>query len=155
MPAGQSGARLPHESKVSAATVRRGPGNEATYLLVAVVAAVLLHVLAFVIFWFWQWAMMVYESQRPPGPVIELSDEHRNIAKIVGKDGLNVPRSAAEEVSNAIAGVSSFVTVHSAIVGKSEDIELVEADPNIYVHLLPSGPGFILEMFVKPLGKGG
>lgn len=52
------------------------------------------------------------------------------------------------------------MTVHSAIAadatsGTDGNIEFVEADPSIYMHLLPYGTGFRLEMFVKPFAEGG
>jgi SNF2 family DNA or RNA helicase len=87
--------------------------------------------------------------------VIELSEDHRRIARILGEKGLSVPISACDQVSTAIAGISSLMTVHSAIVGKAKDIEEIQADPSIHLHLLPSGSGVRLEMFVKPFTKGG
>ena len=49
------------------------------------------------------------------------------------------------------------MTVHSAIAADASSnshIEFVEADPSIYIHLLPFGTGFRLEMFVKPFVEG-
>lgn len=87
--------------------------------------------------------------------VIELSEEHRRIAKILGERGLSVPESAKEQVLNAVASISSLVTVHSDIGGMSKDIVEVPADPTPHLHLLPAGAGFRLEMFTKPFREGG
>jgi SNF2 family DNA or RNA helicase len=92
--------------------------------------------------------------------IIEINDNHRRIAQITGKDGLVVPIDASEQVLTAIGNISSFMTVHSAIAaevqpGAPTNIEQVEADPTIYMHLLPYGTGFRLEMFVKPFIDGG
>lgn len=87
--------------------------------------------------------------------VIELSEEHKRIAKILGERGLSVPETAKEEVLNAIGSISSLVTVHSDIGGKSKDIVEAEADPTPHLHLLPAGTGFRLEMFVKPFKDAG
>ncbi len=92
--------------------------------------------------------------------IIEINDNHRRIAQITGKDGLTVPIEASEQVLTAIGNISSFMTVHSAIAadaktGTESNIEFVEADPSIYMHLLPYGTGFRLEMFVKPFVDGG
>lgn len=87
--------------------------------------------------------------------VVELSEEHRRIARILGDNGLQVPVSAKKDVLSAIGSISSLVTVYSDMEGRSEDIEEITADPRIYIHLLPSGSGFRLEMFVKPFTKGG
>ncbi len=87
--------------------------------------------------------------------VVELSDHHLRIARILGEKGLKVPASAAREVMDAVTSISSQVTVHSAIGGISRDIEEVAADPAPRLHILPSGPGFRFEMFVQPLGTNG
>jgi len=92
--------------------------------------------------------------------IIEINDNHRRIAQITGKNGLVVPIDASEQVLTAIGNISSFMTVHSAIAadiqpGSHSNIEQVEADPTIYMHLLPYGTGFRLEMFVKPFFEGG
>ncbi|MFT5701549.1 MAG: SNF2 family DNA or RNA helicase [Desulforhopalus sp.] len=92
--------------------------------------------------------------------IISINDNHRRIAQITGKDGISVPMSASEEVLTAIGNISSFMTVHSAIAADSKsrqtsNITFVEADPSIYMHLIPYGTGFRLEMFVKPFLEGG
>ncbi|MBU0961373.1 MAG: ATP-dependent helicase, partial [Proteobacteria bacterium] len=92
--------------------------------------------------------------------IIEINDNHRRIAQITGENGLIVPIEASDQVLTAIGNISSFMTVHSAIAadastGTEGNIEFVEADPSIYMHLLPYGTGFRLEMFVKPFAEGG
>ena len=92
--------------------------------------------------------------------IIEINDNHRRIAQITGKNGLVVPMDASEQVLTAIGNISSFMTVHSAIAADATsdprtNIEQVEADSTIYMHLLPYGGGFRLEMFVKPFVDGG
>ena len=72
--------------------------------------------------------------------LINITDNHRRIAQITGKDGLTVPKEASDDVLTAIGNISSFMTVHSAIAtdhltGKNGDITVVEADPTIYMHL--------------------
>ncbi len=91
--------------------------------------------------------------------VVRISDNHRRIAQITGKDGLVVPVEASEQVLTAIGNISSFMTVHSAIAvdassRQARDITFVEADPTIYMHILPYGNGFRLEMFAKPFREG-
>ncbi len=92
--------------------------------------------------------------------IISINDNHRRIAQITGKHGITVPKSASEQVLTAIGNISSFMTVHSAIAAdssarKSGNITFVEADSTIYMHLIPYGTGFRLEMFVKPFVEGG
>ena len=102
--------------------------------------------------------MLVRETQTR-FKVVRINDNHRRIAAITGKTGLTVPVEASEEVLTAIGNISSFMTVHSAIgVDRSsrhaEDITFVEADTTIYIHVLPFGSGFRMEMLVKPFKAG-
>lgn len=92
--------------------------------------------------------------------VITIKENHRRIAQITGRDGLVVPKEASNQVLTAIGNISSFMTVHSAIAvdvasRNRANISFVEADSTIYMHLLPYGNGFRLEMFVKPFAEGG
>jgi len=87
--------------------------------------------------------------------VIELTEKHRRIARILGNKGLMVPASAMQEVLGAVSALSSHVLVHSEIGGKSKDAVDVEADPTPHLHLVPSGSGFRVEMFVKPFKEEG
>jgi SNF2 family DNA or RNA helicase len=91
--------------------------------------------------------------------IVKITDSHRRIAAITGRAGLTVPIEASEEVLTAIGNISSFMTVHSAIGADrtsrhAEDIVFVEADSTIYIHILPFGSGFRLEMLVKPFRDG-
>jgi SNF2 family DNA or RNA helicase/tetratricopeptide (TPR) repeat protein len=87
--------------------------------------------------------------------VIEITQQHRAIAKILGSEGLKVPGEAKDRVLSAVASLSSLVMIQSAVDGSVEDVESVAADSQIYIHLLPTGSGFRLEMLVKPLSRGG
>ncbi len=92
--------------------------------------------------------------------IITINDNHRRIAQITGKDGMTVPLSASEQVLTAIGNISSFMTVHSAIAAENVsnrpgNITFADSDSTTYIHLIPYGTGFRLEMFVKPFIDGG
>ncbi|WP_240194733.1 DEAD/DEAH box helicase [Desulfobulbus rhabdoformis] len=89
--------------------------------------------------------------------IIKISDEHRQVAEITGRDGLLVPIAASKKVLDAIGNIASFMTVHSAIEVPEEGVpaEQVESDPSIYVHIIPYGSGFRIEFFVRPFKHGG
>ncbi|MDR3556970.1 MAG: SNF2-related protein [Syntrophobacteraceae bacterium] len=87
--------------------------------------------------------------------VIELSEKHRRIARVLGSKGLTVPATATQDVLGAISMLSSHVLVHSDIGGKSKDVVDVESDPTPHVQLVPSGPGIRAEVFVKPFKEEG
>ncbi|MCF6150196.1 MAG: DEAD/DEAH box helicase [Candidatus Kuenenia sp.] len=82
--------------------------------------------------------------------VIEIKEEHVQIANFMGKKKITVPADAKEKLIKAVSGISSLVTVHSSIEGEDETIPKIPPSANIYVHLLPVGHGFKLETFVKP-----
>jgi len=87
--------------------------------------------------------------------VIEVSAQQQAIAKILGPRGLVVPIEAKDRVLEALASLSALVTVQSGVEGKVKDIEEVEADSRIHVHLLPTGSGVRLKMLVRPLSQAG
>jgi hypothetical protein len=85
--------------------------------------------------------------------VIKILDEHRRIAAIVGK-GLAVPLYAKTQVLQAIASISTLVTVQSDIGGGAGNVEQIDADARLHVHLLPYQQGLKMQMLVRPLAQG-
>jgi hypothetical protein len=85
--------------------------------------------------------------------VVTILDEHRRIAAIVG-DALHVPAHAEQQVLHAISSISSLVTVQSEIGGAAPDMEQVEADMRLHVHLLPYQHGLKMQVLVRPLANG-
>ncbi len=87
--------------------------------------------------------------------VIELSEAHHRLARILGGKGLALPATAQEEIAPVLAEVASLVTVHSTIPGTAHSIESVAADSTPRVHLLPHGQGLSLEILVRPFKDDG
>jgi len=87
--------------------------------------------------------------------VVELSETHRRLVRILGTKGLTLPDSAQEEMAQILASMASLVTVHSTIPGTAHSVETVTADSMPRMHLVPHGNGFRLEMLVRPLAPGG
>jgi len=86
--------------------------------------------------------------------VVRIGEEHRRIGAIVG-DGLVVPLHAEKQVLKAIGAISSIVTVQSDIGGSAADIDQVEADGRLHVHLLPYQQGLKMQVLVRPLPGAG
>ncbi|MES2149998.1 MAG: DEAD/DEAH box helicase [Pseudomonadota bacterium] len=86
--------------------------------------------------------------------VVRINDEHRRIGAIIGH-GLVVPLHAEKQVLKAISAISSIVTVQSDIGGSAADIEQVEADGRLHVHLLPYQQGLKMQILVRPLPDAG
>jgi len=86
--------------------------------------------------------------------VVRIRDEHRRIGAIVG-EALVVPLEAEVRVLQAIGAISSIVTVQSDIGASAADIERIDADPRLHLHLLPYGQGLRLRILVRPLPDSG
>ena len=87
--------------------------------------------------------------------VIEIKEEHRQIAAILGENNrLEVPNKAREQVLTALNGIAHSVTVHSDIGAELENAVEVEADPTPHVHLLPMGEGLKMTMLNCPFPQG-
>ena len=86
--------------------------------------------------------------------VVRINEEHRRIGAIIGQ-GLVVPLHAEKQVLKAIGAISSIVTVQSDIGGSAADIEQVEADSRLHVHLLPYQHGLKMQVLVRPLPGAG
>ena len=86
--------------------------------------------------------------------VVRVNAEHRRVGAIIG-DGLVVPLHAEKQVLKAISAISSIVTVQSDIGGSAGDIDQVEADARLHVHLLPYQQGLKMQVLVRPLPGAG
>lgn len=86
--------------------------------------------------------------------VVRIREEHHRIGAIVG-DGLVVPLEAEVRVLQAIGAISSIVTVQSDIGSSAADLERIDADPRLHVHLLPYGQGLRIRILVRPLPDTG
>jgi SNF2 family DNA or RNA helicase len=87
--------------------------------------------------------------------VYVISDSHRHVAEILGKNGLTVPAKARQQVIDSISSIASMLTVQSDIGGSSNHAVTVPADSRLHIHLQPVGQGIQIEMFVQPFSDGG
>ena len=87
--------------------------------------------------------------------VYVVNDSHRQVAEILGQDGLIVPLSARQQVIDSISSIASMLTVQSDIGGASNSATTVEADSRLHIHLQPMGQGIQIDIFVQPFLEGG
>ena len=76
--------------------------------------------------------------------------EHRELYDVLGPDGVQAPAKSKERIVQAVAAVSSLVTVHSDIAGEDGGSLDVEADPRPHFHLTPYDDGLRAEPLVQP-----
>ena len=81
--------------------------------------------------------------------------KHREIAEVLGSDGLAVPSEMSHKIGPAIHAVSSLVTVHSDLAASDIGSSDVSADPTPQFRLTPFEDGLQAEPAVRPLGDGG
>ena len=82
--------------------------------------------------------------------VLKANAEYKAIAKIMNGNKLTVPKSAKDRFLSAVNTISSITKVKSNLAEDIENLPKVKPNASIYVHLLPVGDGFHIELFVKP-----
>ncbi|HHM21243.1 MAG TPA: DEAD/DEAH box helicase [Bacteroidetes bacterium] len=82
--------------------------------------------------------------------LINYNETHTAVSRLLPEGSLSIPKEAKDKLDRAIAHLSSFITVQSAIGGQAGAVETVEANALPHLHLLPVGQGFKIEFFVKP-----
>ncbi|WP_428357473.1 DEAD/DEAH box helicase [Methyloprofundus sp.] len=89
--------------------------------------------------------------------IYQISSQHRQVAEILGKKGLTVPLKAKQQVIDSITAIASTLTVQSDIgIGAlAQNIESVDADARLHVHLQPVGEGLQIEVFIQPFTDAG
>ena len=87
--------------------------------------------------------------------VVRFDPGHREIAGILGPDGLSVPSGAEPQLLEGLAAVAPMLTVHSDIGGGDANAERVAPDPRPHLHLTPLDEGLALELYVHPFGDYG
>ncbi len=87
--------------------------------------------------------------------VIQFDAGHREIARILGPEGLAVPRAGEQALLDSLTGLAPLLTVHSDIGGGDSQAESIEADLRPHLHLSPIDEGLRLELFIHPFGEVG
>ncbi|MEE9397686.1 MAG: DEAD/DEAH box helicase [Methylococcales bacterium] len=87
--------------------------------------------------------------------IYRLNEQQHQVAGILGKNGLLVPKKAKQQVIDSIASIASMLTVQSDIGGQSSHAETVAADSRLHIHLQPVGEGIQVDIFVQPFTTGG
>ncbi|MEZ6049749.1 MAG: hypothetical protein R3C11_30035 [Planctomycetaceae bacterium] len=67
--------------------------------------------------------------------VYKTDPQHREVASVLGQNGLKVPKQARQQVIDAISGIASMLTIQSEIGAHSAQADTVEADGRLQIHL--------------------
>jgi len=87
--------------------------------------------------------------------IYQFDSGHREIAGILGPEGLAIPRAGEQALLESLTALSPLLTVHSDIGGVGSPAEVIEADARPHLHLSPIGEGLRIELFIHPLGDSG
>ncbi|WP_462321688.1 SNF2-related protein [Halochromatium sp.] len=87
--------------------------------------------------------------------LIQFDAGHREIARILGPEGLVVPRAGEQTLLASLTAVAPMLTVHSDIGGGDSQAESIEADLCPHLHLTPCDEGLQLDLFFHPFGEIG
>lgn len=88
--------------------------------------------------------------------LVSFSDKHRQIAALLGQDGLFLPENARTDASRAVTALSSLVRVESdTLDAAQETARQVESHATPHVHIFPWQDGISLEIWVRPFGGYG
>ena len=84
--------------------------------------------------------------------LVQVDPIHQDIAKAMGKQKVSIPKKAKKRLSTFLKLMEGKIALHSTLAHSEENLPTKKGDATIYVHLLPFGEGFKLEMFCKPAG---
>ncbi len=87
--------------------------------------------------------------------VYQISEQHHQVANILGAKGLSVPHKAKQQVIDSIAAIATTLTVQSDIEGVAQNVASVAVDSRLHVHIQPVGEGLQIEVFVQPFTDAG
>jgi SNF2 family DNA or RNA helicase len=82
--------------------------------------------------------------------IVEYKPQHQQIAEILGKKGITVPKKAKKQVMDRIATLAPLLTIHSDIAGADSDIKTVKAKQILHVHLQPIDAGLKFSAYIQP-----
>jgi len=84
------------------------------------------------------------------------SPEHFRIAELLGGSGVKIPEKAGDMASQAVASLTSMITVNSDLaVAGDKKVKEIAADPTPHVHVMPWQEGIKIQFLVKPFTDAG
>ncbi len=84
---------------------------------------------------------------------IRLNKEQQQMMMLLDKKKITVPNRAEEQLKHTIKKLVSIMPVHSDLEIEDSNIPEHHNDQRIYVHIVPMGELFQVELFVKPFGE--
>ncbi len=87
--------------------------------------------------------------------IYEFTSELIEVAEILGSEGLQVPRSAQDQVLESISSIASILTIHSNLYDMGlNTADEVAPDTRLQVQIRPGGEGLRLSFYTQPIANG-
>lgn len=97
----------------------------------------------------------LFEESRFRLRLVRPRQHHLDLAQLLGRQGTLFPAGALPRLAAALSQLASFVEIRTDLEGVVTREEILPGDPRPVVQLIPSPPGFLVELFVRPLGLDG
>lgn len=81
---------------------------------------------------------------------LEISTKQVQLYQAMGGHQLNIPNKGRQKLEKTLKSLANFIPLQSDLDFQDESLPEVAVDARIYIHLLPVGDGFHVEMLVKP-----
>ena len=99
--------------------------------------------------------LIIYKESLTKYRLLQVTKAHRQIADIVSIEGISLPLQAKDALIRTLGTLSSVVLIHSILENNQDELLDTKADERLFIHLIPLGVGFKLELLVKPFEHGG
>lgn len=83
---------------------------------------------------------------------IRLNREQQQLLQLLEKKDITLPNKAEDLIKKSVKKMATIMPVHSDLIVDDSSIPEHPYDERIYVHILPVGDFFNIELFVKPFG---
>ena len=97
-------------------------------------------------------ASFIFKESPTRVRVVVFEPVHMRMARILGPDGVAVPKEHSEQALNRLHGLSKHVAIQSDVALAAEDAEVIEPDSRPRLRLQRLEQGLRVEMVVLPLG---
>jgi superfamily II DNA or RNA helicase len=100
-------------------------------------------------------AWSLFEESRFRLRLVRPRQHHLDLARLLGRQGTLFPPEALPRLAASLSRLASSVEIRTDLEGVALQEEILPGDPRPVVQLIPSPPGFLVELFVRPLGLDG
>lgn len=88
--------------------------------------------------------------------LVNVTPQHADIARVLGAEGLSIPKDAKEQVLDSINSIAPLITIESDLGSHNSNALNVPCDQRLHIQVMPQANGDLnFRIGVKPLGDHG